>query len=180
MNLVPLKVKIGLKGNRQHSFPPFNELDSVLRDGMDWSHFIDKFGGWHYDQLSGHVDDDPDVGSPKDTWLGMVLVPEDFADAAVARWPAQCEIIDENDAESLYNDRCHVRDPAVREDAEALQAIATKRTLGIPEDADDLAALDPEHPSSGRRTNKRKTWASFKQAEGITISPRVRSVGRTQ
>ena len=33
MELVPLQVRIGLKANRQHDFPPFNELDATLRDG---------------------------------------------------------------------------------------------------------------------------------------------------
>ena len=170
MNLVPLKVKIGLKGNRQHKYPPFNELDATVRDNMDWSHFVDKFGGWHYDQLCGHSDHEPENDSPRDTWIGMLLVPEDFANASVEKWPDQCEIISEVNAEHLYNDRCHVTDPEIKEDSDALQAIATKRSLNIDEDDNDLNALDPDHPSRGRRRNKRKTWIGFKQAEGIEIS----------
>lgn len=169
MDLVPLKVKIGLKQNGQHAFPPFNELSSELRDNMDWSYFVDKFGGWHYDQISGHADNDPLDDSPKGMWLGMLLVPEDFALAAVDKWPNQCSIISETDAEIMYEQRCHVRDPEIKEDTDILQAIKAKRDLGIPEDQGDLNALDPDHPQVGRRRNKRKSWNSFKQQEGIII-----------
>lgn len=169
--LVPLQVRIGLKGNRQHSFPPFNDLDAALRDNMDWSHFIDKFGGWHYDQVAGHSDDDPANDSPRDTWLGLLLVPDDFAQAAVAQWPALCSIKSETDAEALYNDRCHVRDPVIKEDTDVLTAIKTKRDLSIPENQADLDALDPDHPARGRRRNSKKTFAGFKSAEGISIKP---------
>lgn len=169
--LVPLQVKIGLKANRQHDFPPFNELDAVLRDNMDWSYFVDKFGGWHYDQVAGHSDDDPVNNSPKDTWLGLLLVPDDFAQAAVARWPTRCFIKTEVEAEALYNERCHARDPEIKEDVDVLQAIKAKRDLDILEDQADRDALDPDHPARGRRRNARKTWAGFKSAEGITIKP---------
>jgi len=173
MDLVPLQVKIGLKGNRQHDFPPFNELDAALRDGMDWSHFVDKFGGWHYDQVAGHSDDDSVNGSPVGTWLGLLLVPDDFAEAAVARWPTRCFIKTEVEAEALYNERCHIRDPEIREDTDVLQAIVAKRALDIPEDQADLDALNPDHPAPGRRRNTRKTWSDFKSAEGVMIAVKL-------
>lgn len=171
MQLVPLQVRIGLKANRQHDFPPFNELDATLRDNMDWSYFVDKFGGWHYDQVAGHSDDDSVNDSPRGTWLGLLLVPDDFAQAAVARWPARCFIKTEVEAEALYNERCHIRDPEIKEDVDVLQAIKAKRDLAIPEEQADRDALDPDHLTRGRRRNTRKTWAGFKSAEGITIKP---------
>lgn len=171
MELVPLQVVIGLKADRQHDFPPFNELDAALRGGMDWSHFVDKFGGWHYDQVAGHSDDDSVNNSPVDTWLGLLLVPGDFVQAAVSRWPTRCFIKTEVEAEVLYNERCHVRDPEIMEDTDILQAIVAKRDLSIPEDQADRDALNPDHPARGRRRNTRKTWADFKSAEGVTIKP---------
>jgi hypothetical protein len=172
MELVPLKVKIGLKsenGRKSHSFPDFNQLSSSLRDDLDWSYFVDKFGGWHYDQLSGHADDDPGDDSPQGNWNGMILVPNDFAQAAVAAFPTQCSILTEAEATTFYDDRAHICDPAIKEDVDVLQAISAKRSLSIVEDQGDLDALNPDHPASGRRRNKRKTWADFKTAEGITI-----------
>lgn len=171
MELVPLQVRIGLNANHQHDFPPFNELDAALRDNMDWSHFVDKFGGWHYDQVAGHSDDDPVNNSPSGIWLGLLLVPDDFAQAAVARWPTRCFIKMEVETEALYNERCHIRDPEIKEDTDVLQAIKAKRDLAIPEDQADLDALNPDHPARGRRRNIRKTWTGFKSAEGITIKP---------
>lgn len=172
MELVPLKVKIGLKnesGKKVHGFPDFNQLPAGVRDDMDWSYFIDKFGGWHYDQLSGHADDDPGDDSPQGQWNGMFLVPDNFAQAAVNAFPTQCEIVDETNAEVFYDERAHKRDPAIKEDVVTLQAIAAKRALLIPEDQEDLDALDPDHPAPGRRRNKRKTWTGYKSAEGLTI-----------
>jgi hypothetical protein len=170
MELVPLKVKIGLKsdgGKKLHAFPNFNQIDAALRDNMDWSYFIDKFGGWHYDQVSGHVDDD--VDSPRDNWNGMFCAPNNFAQAAVSMFPAQCSMLTEAEAEDFYNNRGHIRDSTIKEDTTILQSIKAKRDLGIIEDQADKDALNPDHPSSGRRRNRRKTWAGFKAAEGITV-----------
>lgn len=172
MELVPLKVKIGLKsegGKKLHAFPDFNQIDSVLRDNMDWSYFVDKFGGWHYDQVSGHADDNPADGTPQGNWDGMLCVPNDFAQAAVALFPTQCSTLNETEAEIFYDTRCHIRDAAIKEDVNVLQAIKAKRDLGIVEDQADLDALNPDHPASGRRRNKRKDWVGFKAVEGVTI-----------
>lgn len=169
MELVPLKVRIGLKANGNHKFPDFNQIDPGFRDNMDWSYFVDKFGGWHYDKVAGHADDDTPNASPPGIWIGMLLVPDSFAQEAVSKFPSICSIIDEPTAETFYNNRAHMHEPAIREDREVLQAIQAKRGVGIPEDADDLAALDPDHPAVGRRRNKVKTFAGFKTQRGITI-----------
>jgi len=172
MELVPLKVKIGLKnvnGKKVHGFPDFNQLSAGVRDDMDWSYFVDKFGGWHYDQLSGHADDDPGEDSPQGQWNGMLLVPDDFAQAAVNAFPSQCSVMTEVDAEKFYDDRAHKRDPAIKEDTATLQAIAAKRALNIAEDQEDVDALNPDNPTPGRRRNKRKTWSAYKNVEGLTV-----------
>lgn len=167
MELTALKVRICLKGNNQHDFPAFNNLPSAVRDGVDWSIFVDRFGGWHYDQVCGHADEDET--SARGCWNGMLLVPDDFAQAAVAMFPERCSLLTEVEAEAFYNDRAHVRDAAVREDVTTLQAISAKAALGLEKDSDDLNALNPDHPAPGRRRNNKKTFAGFKQAMGITL-----------
>lgn len=167
MELIPLKVKIGLRGNGNHKFPEFNLLPPAVRDNIDWSIFIDRFGGWHYDQISGH--DNEDVDSPQGNWNGMILVPNSFAQAAITQFPESCSILSETDAEKFYNERGHVRDPEIKEDTTILQAIVAKATLGIAQDQSDTNALDPDHPASGRRRNKKKTWSGFKTNQGITV-----------
>lgn len=170
MQVLPLKVKIGLKSGNQHAFPDFNKIEGRFRDNMDWSHYIDKFGGWNYDQTSGHADHS--THSPRDEWLSMFLVPLNFANEAVRLFPSQCSILTETEAEDFYNNFAHVRDPEIHEDVSVLQALAAKKQLGMELDQGDLNALDENYPQPGRRVNKRKTWVGFKQAEGITILER--------
>jgi len=167
MRLVPLHVKIGLKDGSYHAFPDFNKIDPSLRDNMDWSYYVDKFGGWHYDQTSGHRDDSPH--SPRGQWLGMLLVPGAFAQEAVRLFPEQCIILTETETEDFYNNYAHINDPEIYEDEKILTAIAAKKQLGIKLSQLDTNALDPEHPQPGRRVNKRKTWSGYKLAEGISI-----------
>jgi hypothetical protein len=169
MELVPLKVKIGLKNGGGHQFPNFNALSSGLRDGMDWSHYVDKFGGWHYDKVAGHHDDDTENDSPPGTWIGMLMVPEDFALAAVAAFPATCCVCAESVCADFYNNRAHKHEPAIKEDKEVLQAIQAKRSLGVEEDQGDIDAMNPEHPAMGRRRNKLNTFEDFKAQKGITV-----------
>ena len=50
-----------------------------------------------------------------------------------------------------------------------LQAIAVKKSLGIPLTAGDYAALDPDEPTRGIRVNEMKTWARYKASREITV-----------
>ncbi len=172
MTLKGIQVKIGLKsenGKLMHDFPDFNKIAPAIRDEMDWSHFVDKFGGWHYDQIAGHADDDPANESPTGTWVGMLLVPENFANEAVILFPRQVKLWTELECQTFYEQRAHVRQPAIKEDVEILQAIVAKRALNIPEAQEDLDALDPDHPALGRRRNKEKTWVGFKNQRGVIL-----------
>jgi hypothetical protein len=170
MELVPLKVKIGLKPGGGHQFPNFNSIDPGLRDNMDWSHYVDKFGGWHYDKVAGHHDDDTANDSPPGTWIGMLLVPDGFATAAVAQFPDTCSVYSEVDCADFYDNRAHKHEPEIKEDKEVLQAIQAKRALGIAEDQGDIDALNPDHPALGRRRNKLNTFNDFKTQKGITVA----------
>ncbi len=170
MTLKGIQVKIGLKsdnGKLVHDFPDFNRITPTVRDNMDWSHYVDKFGGWHYDKVAGHADDDPTNESPAGTWIGMLLVPEGFATEAIALFPSQVKLWTELECQTFYEQRAHVRQSAIKEDVEILQAIVAKRDLGITESQEDRDALDPDHPALGRRRNKEKTWTGFKTQRGI-------------
>ena len=168
---VALKVRIGLHPNGNAKYPDFNRIASGVRDGMDWSIFVDKHGGWHYDQLAGHADDDPAESSPVGVQWGMLVVPEAFATEAVSKFASDVTILSKAEATIFYENRGHARDAAIQESVEVLQAIAAKRSLGILEDRGDIDALNPDHPAVGRRRNKLKTWADFKTQRGITMRP---------
>jgi hypothetical protein len=102
-------------------------------------------------------------------WQGMLLVPDDFANAAVAKWPDQCSILDSTQAERYYEERVTVNEPEIVEDLEALQIIAAKRGAGIPESDEDRAALDPDNPKRGRTRNKRKKFADMLATKGLKL-----------
>lgn len=174
MHLVPLKVTIGLKtderGRRVHAYPPFNDLPLSLRDDMDWSYFVDKFGGWHYDKCCGHAEEDLEIGSRRGFWLGMICVPKAFADEACRQFAGTCQVLSDEEAAEFYEHRCHIHEPAVKEDVNVLQAIAAKKAVGIELSEDDANAMDENHPMPGRRKNKLKTWQGFKESRGITVT----------
>lgn len=178
MELVPLMVRIGLKADGSHKFPNFNVLPADVRGSADWSVFVDRDGGgWCYDKFAGHDVDDPAIvgdplfDSPAGTWLGMLLVPEPFALAAVQKFPEECNIATEIYAEKFYEERATVNQPEVNEDATVLQNIANRVQLGDLSKTDDeyKNAMNPGHPSLGRRKNKMKKWADAKVQRGITI-----------
>jgi hypothetical protein len=180
MDLAPLKITIGLKMSkdrrgkerRVHAYPPFNEIPEAMRDRMDWSHFVDQHGGWMYDKVRGHNEEDAE--SPRGVWHGLLLVPEDFANEAAKRWPQQCEIINEVQAERFYHARVTVLQPEINEDPEVLQIIAAKRQAGIPESEDDKAAMDPDNPRRGRTKNKLKNWSDMLAHKGLKIAAKHR------
>lgn len=170
MQLVPLKVSIGLKPNGHHSYPDFNKLSGSVRENMDWSIFIDKYCSWCYDGEAGHVIDDPDNDSPIGIWLGMLLVPEPFANAAISKFPKQVRELTEAEAKQFYEGRVTKNQPDVNDDLEVLQGIKIRQDMGIINASDLANALDIDHPSPGRRRNKLKKWDGFKQSRGFEIA----------
>lgn len=170
MDLVCLKVRIGLRKNGEADHPDFNQLPSVKASGMDWSHYIDKQGsGWIYDKCCGHADDKP--GSPRGMQWGLLLVPETFADEAAAALPLVCEKLAVADAEAFYNTHHGEQLEEYQINENVLAAIRAKREAGLPLSPRDSAALDPETPEPGVRRNKARTFAGFCEHRGFKIKP---------
>ncbi len=181
MELVPLKVKILIKGKewsnykqRGHAFyPDFNLLQCIIDAGLDWSYYVDQYGGgWHYDKQSGHKEEDGD-NSPHGLQWGVLLVPEEFAEQAEALYPKQTEIISEAEFETFYNDRAHAHEASEKLDADILAGIKSKQDLGLDITAEQTAALNPEDPTPGIVKNKNKIFTDYKTVTGITIKPGV-------
>lgn len=180
MHLVPLKVKIGLKGSKSgltHDYPDFNSLPSAVRGNMDWAAFIDQYGGWHYDKC-GHANHDPNNDSPIGTWLGMICVPPDFAEAALQAYAGRVFKLTDEEAGHFFECRAHANEPEVYEDVEALKLILLKHQLKeaglIPktmtnflEDDHIARAFDPDDPTPGVRRNQANKWTNFKQSHNI-------------
>lgn len=167
--LVPIKVKIGLKSNGNALYPDFNKLQTVADSGMDWAKYIDIYGlGWHYDKVSGHKEETTD--SPFGQQWGALIVPPAFADEAIAMYPETTSKLTEAELEDFYNTKAHAHEPDENIDTDILAGIKAKQDLGLSLTADQQKALDPDdHTVRGIVKNRRKRWVDYKTLVGVTI-----------
>jgi len=168
--VVALKVKIGLKQvGSGAEYPDFNAILRAREPKieMDWSHFVDLYGGWHYDKQCGHKESDET--SPMGMQWGLLYVPRWFAESAVIRFPDVCSIMSEVESKDFHEVRAHGHEPEVLDNEVVLRGIAAKRAAGVPEDDDDRRALDPDDRTPGRKRNKRKLQSTYLESVGLTL-----------
>ena len=186
MELVALKVRIGLHGSGSAKYPEFGSLPIVKASGADWSHFIDREGsGWLYSKC-GHKEHEDD--SPCGEQWGLLLVPVEFAEQAVAADPDCCTIITDAEASTFYECKCCRDMPEVNHDADKLNAISAEINLltllretttgevqvkhaALLEAAIERAklAVDPDHAAPGIKKNLDKCWDTFKSKRGFVV-----------
>lgn len=164
--LIPLQITIGQKKDGSAKYPDFSEVMKHVDPSVNWCHYVDQFGGWHYD-CCGHQDHEEH--SPVGQQVGMLLVPSEFADKACELFPDTCSVLTEKEAADFYDNHVCKNDPETVEDLEELQVIAALEALGEDVTERKRNALDPEHPARGRRRNKRKTWTGYKQMRAVEI-----------
>ena len=168
MELVPIKVKILTKPEGGCLYPDFNTLACVQGSGMDWSRYIDRYGsGWLYDNKCGHAEVDSD--SPEGEWYALLLIPNDFANQAVAAFPDEVTMLTEVQAQTFYESRYSINMPDEEINTDILLGIKAKDDLGLSRTAGQQKALDPNDDTPGIRKNKRKLFADFKSLRNITI-----------
>jgi hypothetical protein len=166
--LVPIKVKIGLKNNGQALYPDFNNMNCIKNSGLDWSKYVDIKGlGWHYDKKCGHKEEDST--SPYGMQHGVLVVDKEFADEAVGRFPGEVEKLTEVKLKEFYDDRAHCHEQDEEIDVNVLQGIKMKQDMGLDLTPQQLKALDPDDETRGIRKNKKKKWDDFKKLKGIKI-----------
>lgn len=170
MDLVPLKVEIGLRANGHADHPDWTLMPMVSSHEQ-----VRQFApfGWMYDKASGHNDDAP--GSPLGIQYGMLLTTRAFADEALATFPALIVELTEQQAQEFFDNRVRRHIPENRLDSETLtalnQELQLKKSLGqstVGLEAQIEKALDPEDSEPGVRKNE-KRWAVFKSTHGFTI-----------
>ena len=168
MDLVPIKIRIGLKKDGSALYPDFNDLPIVAASGIDWSYYVDAEGsGWLYD-CCGHKESEP--GSPTGMQWGMLLVPAAFATDATDAFPADVTRLTSTEAVQFY-DTQHARefeDEEIRQDI--VDAIRSKQALELALTPRQLDAIDPTTDTPGIRANPRKTFNSFITKRGITLA----------
>lgn len=177
--LVGLDVKI-TKNDSGAVYPDFNQISSAIRKGLNWSNYIDSYGsGWCYNKVEnigkGQVDGN---GDPYEN--ACALVPEDFADAAVALFPTLCTKITEAQFSTFYDDKCAVYLETEIIDLMEVQKIAARVQLeqagAAPAPSAAILALrakrlDPADPLPGIRTNPVKTYAGWKAHRNFDVKP---------
>ncbi|MEX0701188.1 MAG: hypothetical protein WD069_03755 [Planctomycetales bacterium] len=171
-NLLPIRVLLRQRANGHLDWPDFNRLPPEVRQGLEWSRFIDRHGiGWHYD----HVEN---IGKGTGHDTACTLVPAEFAEAAAATFPERVTLLDEAEFERFYDERAHAHEETEMLDKDVLQAILARVQLeekGIapPPSAEILAlrqkALDPNDPRRGIRKNPRRRWADAKAMLGVSV-----------
>ncbi len=177
-DLVPIRVRLyrrtaDLDDKRkagQADWPPWGELSDEVRRGLEGGQVIDVHGtGWiGYDKVES-------LGTGHTHGRAIALVPEDFAEAAHARWPHLVEVLDDAEAEAFWADRVALSEPEHLVDdrildriykLSGLEAIGAKSAPSQAELSARAEALDPDHPAGGLKRNPRKSWARMKQANG--------------
>jgi hypothetical protein len=170
--LVPVKVKIGLKQNRHHDYPNFNKLNCVKESGLDWSVYVDVQGlEWHYDKKCGHKE--YEINSPLGMQWGVLIIPKIFAEEALVMFPDLVTKLDEMELEDFYDNRAHAHEPDNKTDKEALKEFTVKIEAGEVLSQEDRArfdkALDPNDDTPGIKKNFKKKWIDFKTVVEVEI-----------
>lgn len=167
-NLVPIKVKIGLKPNGHAKYPNFNTLQCVIDAGIDWSNYVDTYGlGWHYDKTSGHKEDTLD--SPFGQQWGVLIIPKEFATEALITFPLDITELTEIELEDFYNNKAHAHEPDEKFNTDILAGIKLKQDLSIALTQNQIDALDPNNNIPGIMKNKKKIWVDYKILKGVNI-----------
>lgn len=170
MDLVPIKVKIGLRPNGHADHPDWRQLPLAKTEDPAGH----MFHGWNYDKTSGHREST--TNSPFGMQWGAVLVTPQFAEQAVAKFPEIISVMTEKEFETFYDEKCRAHMPTEHVDVEALQGLKVERDLladlGRPTAAIDSVisrALDPDDSAMGKRKDHLKTWKLAKAQLGATI-----------
>ncbi len=174
MDLVPIRVKIGLRANGHADHPDWFKLP--LATTMDPA--SQMMHGWKYDKQCGHTEHE--TNSPSGMQWGVVLVSELFATEAVATFPSLVTRMTAAQLETFWDERACAHMPVIRTDTVALQGLKAERDLMV--DTDKVTAgidvrigkaLDPDDPTPGKKIDKTARWATAKDHLGITLASSV-------
>jgi len=171
MELVPIKVKIGLRPNGHADHPDWTKLPIINADSEVRKHAPQ---GWIYDKSCGHQDEG--VDSPQGMQWGCLLCTKKFADEAIAAYPSLITKLTEVEFEDFYNNKARVHLSENKINIDVLKGLQIeldlREKLGL--DVTNLKtkiakALDPADNETGIKKNDEKYWVDFKDSKKITI-----------
>ena len=180
MELVPIKVKIGLRANGHADHPQWSLLPMITNEQQEKQYMPH---GWMYDKSCGHVEARKE-GDAWDSPIGMqwgcLLVTKQFATEAIATFPALVTEITEAEFEDFYNTKCVAHMSENDYDIEALDGLKLEHDLKII-NGDDVTeikariakAIDPSDSAAGIKKNTNKIWADRKVSLDVTIKQKI-------
>lgn len=170
MELVPIKVKIGLRPNGHADHPKWELLPSYDKETAAAA----MPGGWRYDKTSGHQESSAD--SPIGMQWGVLLVTEAFSIEALATFPTLISVLTEDELEDFWDNRAHAHMPDYDRNDTELRGLREerdlKREMGIAYGGTEVQlakALDADDPTPGIVKNKMKKWRDAKTVLDVTI-----------
>jgi hypothetical protein len=176
MDLIPIKVKIGLRSNRHADHPDWTKL-SIINDDSEMRQYAPY--GWMYDKSCGHNEvraEGNSWDSPHGIQWGCLLVTRAFADEAIATFPLLITELTEAEFQDFYDNKSMANLPEMKYDINTLQGLKAEHDLMVITGADTTEvkaritkAVDPNDNAPGVRANKIKKWTDFKGSSGIAI-----------
>lgn len=172
MNLVPIKVKIGLRPNGHADHPDWYKLP--LAAEMEPS--TQMCDGWHYDKSCGHKESG--VDSPIGMQWGMLFVTPRFATEAKSVFPGLITELTPGEAEIFWNTKVTAHMPENDINTTILQGlqseIALRKELGQITEVAALKiklarVLNPEDAEPGININRTKAFQNAKVVLGINL-----------
>jgi hypothetical protein len=176
-DIVPIKVKIGLRPNGHADHPDWTLLPcagSGTKTQKEQNLRAHMFAGWFYDKTSGHQDDTP--GSELGVQYGMLGVSNTFAQEALAMFPSLITVLSDAQAQTFYDTKAMAHVSENRANNDLLQALNAelqlRESLGQTTEVTALKAkiakaLDPDDPEPGLKRNPTKTWVGIKNKMGL-------------
>lgn len=169
-NLVPIKVKIGLRPNGHADHPDWYKLPLAATDEPK-KHMP---YGWHYDNTSGHMDETLD--SPQGQQWGMLFVTPQFAKEALATFPDLVTEMTETEAEDFWDNKHRKHMPETKTNVELLQALNLeldlREKLGMNTDAvraQAQKAVDPDDETLGINKDLMRHFGDVKVKIGLKV-----------
>jgi len=187
--VVPIKVKIGLRPNGHADHPAWERLPMIAGplagnlspERIDIQVRQHMCGSWHYDKQSGH--EVSTVDSPRGMQWGMLLVSRRFADEAIATFPTLISVMTQAETQTFWDTKAYAHLPDENIDGDTLNALQTRRNLLLARNASQARidavhtdidkALDPNDTSPGVKRNLLRRWADQFTRLGITFHPSV-------
>lgn len=171
INLVPIKVKIGLRANGHADHPDWTKLPMINNDS-EVRQFVPS--GWIYDKSCGHQEEG--INSPREMQWGCLLCTEQFANEAIVAYPALITKLTEIEFEDFFNNKAMAHLSEENYDNDVLQGLKTELDLKtelhqnvVDLKAKIIKALDPNNKEQGIRKNNERYWVDYKVKKGFEI-----------